>query len=201
LCPRAILLVGGQIATQGPTGEVIANYQQTAALRAQNLRIADRQDRSGSGSVRVTDLVIRNAIDHGGVLTPESPAEILVSYRSAADRPLGRLYVGVEIRDSQDNGAFGLSTAMRNADFLGAPPAGVVCCRLPALSLIPGQYSIGVKLLDQEGRADSVSQALYFDVEQGSGVYWSRSAGSVVMPHEWELQNSPAPQAPTDAAR
>ena len=105
--------------------------------------------------------------------------------------------------DALGNAIFGCATTMSYRDFVDAPPAGALVCRIRKLPLIPGEYTVNLTLKDDKGVADNVDGASRFVVEN-SGMSElmnlpSRRWGNVVVAHEWAWQAGAGAAATTAA--
>src|SRR5205807_2678842 len=59
LCTRAIMLRGGRVANQGKTGDTIQQYLE-ATVAQTRIPLADRKDRTGTGTTRLRSIAITN---------------------------------------------------------------------------------------------------------------------------------------------
>jgi hypothetical protein len=164
----------------------------TTNNKAACINLAERQDRSGSGDVRVVSFQARASDSKGGSPKVGVPAEFIVGYAACGDRPILRLFVAIGVSDDLGTGVFACSTAMTNADFYNIPPRGQIVCQIDDLPLVPGKYSVKLKLSDNHGQADYITDVANFDVldggESGFTGYTSRQwGGSVVVRQKWYL--------------
>jgi lipopolysaccharide transport system ATP-binding protein len=192
LCSRVLLLNAGRIQSSGPAEDVIREYLSMAHAEQRKYTLAERQDRSGNGNVRVVSFQAR-ARDSNGAPRTAAGAEFLVGYAARSEQPITRLYVGIGVTDALGTSVTWFSTAMTNSDFCGIPPKGQIVCQIDWLPLIPGRYRVDIKLIDDRGHADLVRFAASFDVvdggDSGFTAFASGDSGSVVVPHSWFLDS------------
>lgn len=206
LCTRALLLDGGEVAGEGSVEACIQKYLMDSrpAPVSGPMNLAAHPQRSGSGTVRILGFSARPSGGSEGPLGTGSDADLVMYYRARNDAPLLRLAASVGVTDALGNAIFGCATTMSYRDFVDAPPAGAIVCRIKKLPLIPGEYTVNLTLKDDKGVADNVDAASRFVVEN-SGMSElmnlpSRRWGNVVVAHEWAWEASPGAAATTTAA-
>jgi len=192
LCSRAVLLGGGQIEVKGDTNEVIQKY--LAAVpdfeEAGRMKLASRQDRSGSGRVRVVSF---EASAYGGEESrPQtgSDVEFTIGYQAHQQRSIVLLHVAVSVMDIQGSNVFLCSTGMYHSAFHDIPSTGKAICKIKDFPLIPGEYWVNLMLKDDQGLTDSVNKAARLNVIDGglSKILEIPSSkwGPVVVRHDWD---------------
>jgi hypothetical protein len=134
----------------------------------------------------------RTADSKDGPLKVGAPTELIVGYAAREDRSISRLFVAIGVSDDLGTGVFGCSTAMTNTDFYNIPPRGQIVCKIDDLPLFPGKYSVKLKLIDNHGHADFITEVASFEVLDGGNTnyngYPSRQwGGSVVVHQQWYL--------------
>jgi lipopolysaccharide transport system ATP-binding protein len=199
LCSRAFLLKSGRIETAGAVEDVVRAYLMFDGEQTNYPSLEERQDRSGTGSVRAVSLEVRaHDCTNGGPPRTGAPAEFIIGYAVREERPVRKLYAAIGVSDTSGNGLFACSTAMLDADFSGVPSRGQIVCQIDYLPLVPGKYWVRLKLSEYEGQsyyrvADEIRQAASFEVVEGgdsgfSGYVKSWGTHSVVVPHRWALR-------------
>jgi len=202
LCKQTILLSEGQVKGRGLTDQIVEQYHQVIFKNIDETNLADRKDRSGSGNVRAVSFEVRNTAEDEISLSPGASVEFLIGYEGRNEQPISKLYAGISVRDSDDVALFACTTAMTGADFYSVPARGLIRCRVPHFPLVPGRYSVTLKLIDNHGWADYVTQAATFDVVEGRQQVASADwGGSVVVPHEWRLEVPEAQEHPSSLLR
>jgi lipopolysaccharide transport system ATP-binding protein len=189
LCTSAILLAGGKVKIQGSTADVVSHYLNQIQSNART-DLADRTDRAGQGSIRLTEVEVTTANgNEGDAIQSGGPAEIRFRLSRACMGPGIRFTV----YDPQ-----GLPVATFNSNQDGPDDrrdidkrTDTVVCRLPEVLLMPGQYRINVAL-DAEGEMqDHVEGAATFEVQpgvlRGRPIQALAGYGRACIPHAWTL--------------
>jgi hypothetical protein len=151
-CDTVLLLMHGQIKSQGTPDEVIADYERslidvTAARDPAALR---------SGSFHTQTGLILKAVEISGpggnpsqLLRSDEYATLKIVYQAAWPQPIGRL----DIRVLRDDGTLCSAIDARNAANVDQPlkelsGAGVIEVTYDPLQLATGQYTILVQITD-----------------------------------------------------
>ncbi|MGH7380683.1 MAG: ABC transporter ATP-binding protein [Candidatus Methylomirabilales bacterium] len=193
LCSRALLLREGHIQLSGTTDDAIQEYLITTYSDngAPYADLTERQDRFGSGNVRVVTFEARACADRFSPPRTGGDTEFIVGYSAREEQPLLHLYVGITVTDTQGVNLISFSTGMTNSNFRHSAPRGQVICRIKNLPLIPGVYWADVSIKDAQGQADYVSRAARITVIDGGDSGFTdlpkSKWGSVIAPHAWEL--------------
>lgn len=175
LCPQALLLERGRVATVGPTRDVLAHYAEDGGAVPIPGRVVDLSAcvRRGSGDVRVVGLqVASDREDLARAPYATGPLEISLHLDARVPRVVGSL--AVSVTDPTGLRLLHLDTAASARTV--QVPAGISVARLqvPTLPLAPGRYRIGVRLADRvairSSRAtiDQVDGACDLEVRDGS---------------------------------
>jgi lipopolysaccharide transport system ATP-binding protein len=198
LCSRAILLKNGRIDQSGAVEDVVRAYLMVDVDDSYST-LEERQDRAGTGMIRAVsfEATIRNGSKAEPARTG-GPADFIIGYVVHQERPIKKLYASIGVTNSSGVGIFACSTAMLNADFSGIVGEGKVVCQIDYLPLIPGKYSVNIKLAEDQGQSnyvihDEIMHAATFDVvesgDSGFIAYSRVSAGNIIVPHKWMLQH------------
>ncbi len=192
LCSTAVWLYGGSLQSHGTPEQVIEAYLSRVGALGWSSRVvlADRADRSGHGGVRAVGIWLCGSDKQVGIAHTGGETDLVVDYAARQAEPLVKLHVALTISDRHGTPIFSCTTAMGRSNFRDVAPQGRVRCRLDRLPLIPGTYSVSLRLKDdQPGVADQVVGALSFDViNSGAGglVDYPPGMGCVAVPHQWE---------------
>jgi lipopolysaccharide transport system ATP-binding protein len=190
LCRRAYLLDRGLIVAEGAAADVVLQFKESWEAD-EVIPIAEREDRRGDGSVRVTGLRIERA-DGGDAITSSSRIRVVVDYQSEA--PLRTPRFQVTIHDAEYNPVYLLDTDGA-ADMPEVLPArGSVVCVTEPLRLTPGTCGLMVGVHRGPVLADGIEFAGAFDV-QPDGIFDSgrvplRSEAVGLLSHRWMLDVS-----------
>jgi len=193
LCTRGLLLERGQIKSSGMIENVINDYLSHSGDSQPDGNLALRKDRDGDGSVRATGIQIKNLDQNDGLPATGAVTEFLIEYLSQDNKHISKLFVGITISDVYGVNLFTCSTGMKT-DFFNAPTFGKAICHIGYLPLIPGRYSLNIKITCNNNLADFIINAGSFEViDSGKGGFLNYSGlswGSTAVPHEWRLEKN-----------
>ncbi|MER8400121.1 ABC transporter ATP-binding protein [Mesorhizobium sp. M0306] len=179
LCNRAILIDGGTILADGPTGDLVRNYLQTLEARA-STDLSTRTTRTGRGRLRVVGIEVFNKT---GPVASGQPAV----FRLQVDGPRELAQCVITIIDDLGDPVTSFDTMEHSEhDRQGE----VYTVHVESLMLRPGRYRIDVALVaDDRVVEDHVETAAVFDVMPGlldnRPVTAQPGFGSVSFPHRW----------------
>lgn len=165
LCTRAIWLESGQIKLDGPASEVVSSYLASTA-QATVSGIGSREDRSGKGNLRITDLTISD--DAARPPSTGRPANIVFSI--TAKEPVQvqeKLVARFSIRDNMDRIVALLTNESPGQELTFDGSTGEARCTIPKLALMSGEYTADVSLWSNGYLEDKVNRALGFTVMAG----------------------------------
>ncbi|MFN7941320.1 MAG: ABC transporter ATP-binding protein [Thermoanaerobaculia bacterium] len=149
LCPRALLLVEGRIALDGPTGEAVARYLELQ--RADTAAPVPARPGAPAIDRPVTIEACEVVGESGGEPVTGRPMRIEVRYRS--EREVRPVPWGFQIAsaDLMLEVATGVG-ALEEDDLALAAGRGTLACRVPRLPLLAGTYALRVAIADPHGR-------------------------------------------------
>jgi len=194
LCPRAILLMKGQVVADGPSKDVIQGYLGDMQEKAVDAFRADNPHRSGSGDLIFTgarlldenhmqtnDVMAGNSIsiefDYENSGNVQDPSFVFTTYNSDGV-PVTSINNGLQAFSLKDLGS-----------------SGQIRCRIPRCPLPPGRYRIAVSLHSDSRKTDHISNALFFDVSSSCFYKTSNTPHDgfccVMLDHSWELDPKP----------
>jgi lipopolysaccharide transport system ATP-binding protein len=165
LCTRAIWLESGQMKLDGPASEVVSSYLASTA-QATVSGIGSREDRSGKGNLRITDLTIGD--DAGRPPSTGRPATIVFSI--TAKEPVQvqeKIVARFSIRDNMDRIVALLTNESPGQELTFDGSTGEARCTIPKLALMSGEYTADVSLWSNGYLEDKVNRALGFTVMAG----------------------------------
>lgn len=202
LCPRALLLVGGRLAFDGPTVETVSKYmhlfphaERGAVPGVFDLSVGDRSGGEYAGSL-FKRLELRpsagppaDSVRIGEALRLEIDVEGLDEIPDAN--------VHVTVGSSATQCLFRMTCRMRP---LGVAherrPRETIVLDIPALPLTPGEYHLDVGAHVNTTAIDEVRRAAEFTVIPadvfGTGYQFAPKDGQFVVPWEWEVRPSSA---------
>jgi lipopolysaccharide transport system ATP-binding protein len=188
LCQRAYLLDKGQIVRGGPASEVVEHYWSTLRVAAET-SLAERLDRGGDGSVRITALAIEDA-DNRGAVTPSSRLRVTLHYEGEAR--LRQVRFLVTIYDARA-GIFLLDSNAEGNLPAVLPAEGAVTCVTEPINVTPGSCTINAAVLRGGMMADHVEHAAAFEIEAGGFHGWSslpeRNWVLTLRRHAWSVES------------
>jgi lipopolysaccharide transport system ATP-binding protein len=188
LCTRAVLLDGGRVKGIGTTDDIIRQYLDGLVDEAAGIRLGDRDDRLGNGSVRLQAVEIRNAQGQSaGAVQTGDAFHIDFHYTSA--RPLDDMSVAWNVRDELGQPLFRASSYDTNQEHRDFPASGRVRCTVPRLPLVPGRYHATVEIRVHGVVADYLQSAFVLIVEPGDfyGTGRVNAHSPVLLDHTWQL--------------
>jgi lipopolysaccharide transport system ATP-binding protein len=169
LCNKGIYLDKGIMKTAGPVDEVIRAYTFTSAKTIEMVPLKDRNDRSGTGSVRVVDYSVHDA--HGNpIQSVLSGQDIIFRFRILVHLPgLRNLDFGLSMKDSADHSIFVLYSGYQKVYFDYPEPGEYTLeCKISDFPFSKGRYKIGARVLVQNLEADWIHDGVGFiNVESG----------------------------------
>lgn len=190
LCARGILLEGGRVTGDGPSGAIVQQYLRSLETLV-TVPLGERADRRGSGALRFEALTVRNASIGGGLVRSGDDIEVAIRYRSEAP-VLKNVHVDIVIHGALDEELAQLSNTAQRGAFDQVPGRGEVICRVPRLPLEAGAYRITVYSEVDGEIADWVIHAAVMDVEPGDffGTGRANNEGQwhFLIDHNWEVR-------------
>ncbi len=185
LCDRAILLDAGGIRADDRPDTVldfynalVAERENAAVLAPDRLPAPDFGMRSGDRQAVLLEVALFAAERPVKVVRVGEPVRLSIRFRKEAD--VADLTVGFLIRDRLGNDVYGTNSWHLGAKKLREVPVGAaarVDCRIPALNLGPGSYSVTVALHSDithlEDNYDWWDKALVFEVVRGTETFFT----------------------------
>jgi homopolymeric O-antigen transport system ATP-binding protein len=199
LCDRAIMLADGQISAVGKTHEVIEAY--VAGITSEtHLSLRERENRTGTGRVRLTDLRFERAGQPVDALITGADQEIVLTYETLDGQPAPGANFGITVAVSGGSTQMlNMSSETTGALFRNIPARGEVRCRLPRLPLPAGQYYLNAWADFHGETLDMVPLAAEVTVAagdfHGTGRAPPPEQRTVLVDHSWSLNDaSPTPE-------
>jgi lipopolysaccharide transport system ATP-binding protein len=202
LCKRAMLLERGQVKQIGTSRAVVTEYLK-ASDAVVHTPLTDRHDRAGDGRFRFEELRLLDAAGQprGYAVTGEDCYVVLKLVTTERDAALSSpLDVAVVIRDGQGQKLTELTTWFTNASPRRVAEVRQLCCHVPHLPLLAGQYRIDLWCGSGEDTQDEIADAALLCVEPGN--YFrnyedartpsAEKQGCIMIPQRW-LNNGERP--------
>ncbi len=188
LCTRGVLLNGGRVHMVGDTNAVIEEYVQGFFMRGADDTVHNRQDRSGTGKVRMVGIRLLDAQDREAPsIGSGEPCTLEFSYEAAS--PLQNISVAWNLRDERAQFLMRISMQDSGKDYGNFPPHGTLRCAIPRLPLVPGHYRLSSEIQVGGEVADAVEGAFVLTVEGGDfyGTGRVNRHSPVLLDHDWQL--------------
>ncbi|MCA9739182.1 MAG: ABC transporter ATP-binding protein [Gemmatimonadota bacterium] len=191
LCSRAIVLRDGRMVLDGDPDDAVDHYLDQVEESAER-DLADREDRSGRGGVRLTGARVASAAGDGVPVATGGGArfEFDVSERKPG------LALTFTLYDPQGTRITSFDTRVASPEDIHTNGAGgPIRCELDELPLVQGRYRVNVALSVGDEVHDHVEAALVFDVAagvlRGRPITRTGKYGAVAVPHRWHLPGGP----------
>lgn len=190
LCNTAMYLRHGQLVSQGPTDQVVAEYLR-AADGSNGSELASRNDRQGNGAIRFTQLALCDGQGRS-IAAAQTGADLRIDLHfSAGHGPLRNLHVAMGIDDVYGQRILHLSNETTGQIFDVADGSSRVSIHLPRCPLLPGSYGFTLFSTVNGEMADYLLNAGTFHVESGdyfgTGRLPAGDQGSFITDHRFTL--------------
>jgi lipopolysaccharide transport system ATP-binding protein len=196
LCRRVVVLDAGRATFIGAPGEAVAHY--LAGFRAATGALRDRDDRVGSGEMRVVAIELRDA--RGRPLETAASGQdvdICLHYERAPDFRHSNVVAGICVKTHADVPVFLQHNRLTRAEWGSLPRRGAFVCRIPRLPLAPSNYRVTFSLMRDGEYLDAMDDAAELDVTGGdffgSGEVPPATHGSCLVEAEWRLEAGAEP--------
>jgi lipopolysaccharide transport system ATP-binding protein len=190
LCQRTVLLDQGTAVADGSTETILRQYVALNSRDAQ-IRLTDRQDREGTGIVRISSVTLDDS--NGATLNAfrcGEAARLVLHFQNLAGRNLRNVQIDVGIDD-----AAGQRIALLSSNLTSDGPlelqsdVDTIEVRIDRLPLMPGKYTFTLFFAVNGEAADWIQNAGSFDVEAGdffhSGKVLSGVQGRFLIDHQF----------------
>jgi len=194
LCKRAIWLDKGEIQVQGESGEVIDQYNdhvrmqnRTAVSVPNNYQAKDETKNNQQLTAYLSEVTLLNTrFDNAGIALYRTgdKFQVKVMAHKQSSLALEDVHIGVVIKRNDGVQCFGVSTVLDGVSLFtteGSEQLGIVY-EIPELSLLSGQYSLEIWLIDTTSAHiyDSMESCCEFKVRQAN-----TEVGVAYFPHQW----------------
>jgi lipopolysaccharide transport system ATP-binding protein len=190
LCERCLVLHEGRLTWEGPSRSAIEHYIQDLFMAVSPVPLAERQDRQGTGRVRLIDVRLLDL--H---LRPTGSAvsgqRCHLDFYFDAPEPVPNISIAFTVRDERSQYLF--RPCSEDVGFLPerCPQKGILRCSIPRLPLAPGNYRITVEIRVNNSIADYIEGVFVLTVEGGDffGTGRMNCHSPVLLDHLWEIAN------------
>ncbi len=192
LCNKCIFLKFGRISSIGMVREVISKYlSEIHSIKGNPL---DNCSRSGIGSILITSFHIESPDGSRNYnIMSGNPVVFVIGFRSS-DAKLSGVSPGISIHAENDMGLFLQYSYFSGTYFCDLPREGYFRCLIPELPLAPGNYLVGLRVVESRGEADWPKVRFPFTVSTGDFYGTSTieselsSWGRFLVKGEWSVQ-------------
>jgi lipopolysaccharide transport system ATP-binding protein len=195
LCQRAVVLHQGTVRYIGSQTEGITHYITSFSPNLVSLR--NRNDREGSGEVRVVAIEIRD--EQGNILEAVQSGqtiEIYLYFEVYADVKLTKIVAGLLISTQLDFPVFLQHNRLTQDNFGVLPNKGAFVCKIQSLPLAPSIYKIMYSVMPNYGLDETYIDALEDAMElivvegdfYGSGEIPKSIHGVCLVKANWRLE-------------
>jgi lipopolysaccharide transport system ATP-binding protein len=206
LCTRGVVLENGRVLCEGTQSEALHFYANRGE-QAEAASLRERQDRSGTGDVRIVGIELRDT--QGRVLQTAlagDDLDVCLHFENRSGRPFPRLLCVLRVHTEFDSPVFQQHNRLTGQMFGPLPESGVFVCRIRHLPLPASTYRLGFVLTAEPRGGDILDQmtnAARLTVSggdfYGTGEMPHPSAGVCMVSAEWRLEGFPLVSGPAAA--
>src|SRR5690606_24779355 len=198
-CDRCMLIQAGGLGAIGEPSDVIQTYLSSFQTVEEDIPLKERQDREGSGILRVVNYFFETTSGHA-MASPESGQScyLCFEYESHAEAPLDNVHIGVAIGDESGRWLFRVSTEVTNSPFSGITGTGVFKCYFDRWPLVRGTFTTWFRVADGRGIAADPPYGGSCDASGGDfvGTGKADTNSQVYLSHAWLNESrTPSPSA------
>jgi lipopolysaccharide transport system ATP-binding protein len=191
LCQKGIFLSQGQVVFAGTQNEVITQYLANMTIETSSLK--DRQNRKGSGEVRITSIDIKDIEDNLLEVVTSGQTIDIYFYFEADRANISKVIASFQIKTQLDVPVFLQHNRLTQNDFDSLPKKGAFVCRIKRLPLPPAIYQLDYCLLRDGIYLDEITNAVEITVVDGdffgSGEVPPISHGVCLVDGKWRIES------------
>tara|TARA_B100000768_G_C11228303_1_gene353874 strand:- start:14 stop:1165 length:1152 start_codon:yes stop_codon:yes gene_type:complete len=184
LCPKAVLLDKSEIIKLGNSKDVCDSYINQTLDRSDNIELEKREDRGGSGKIRINKLEWTPKLLQTG-----KKAVLTIGYQ--AHGSLEDMNIKISINGS--DGRFLTPLSMHSSNFRpeSMPKNGELTVNIENIPWMKGTYFIDARVIEKGIVCDDLRIASKFQVHGGTyiegGDEFHSSKNGVFIPHVWRI--------------
>jgi lipopolysaccharide transport system ATP-binding protein len=199
LCSRAIYLRRGQFVADGETRDIIHTYLASTRAASQGKHeLADREDRTGNGSLKLTRFHVESASGTElAAVASGMDVDFVLGYECPKGRLSGSVDVGISLQTEHEQLLFVLYSSYVGKLFSDLPLTGEFRCRIPRFPVSAGSYIVGARVLVGGEEADWPQNGIaQLTVEEGD--FWGAGsaglgkAAPILMAGDWMVDAAEA---------
>jgi lipopolysaccharide transport system ATP-binding protein len=158
LCSSAIVVDSGKILYSGPTQTAVSKYlERFEGPRTDSMKIRDRTDRSGNGSMRITDFYV---LDESGSKIEDiqngKTVQLVFEYETKQEEGAGNVEFQFVVSKHSGEQVFQFGTRFIGLKLGRVPRTGKIVCKIKRLPLVPENYRLDAYLVSEAQAADYV---------------------------------------------
>ncbi len=165
LCQKGIYLHQGQIQHQGQINETIQHYIQHFGQQ-KNISLQEREDRRGSGVVRLTHIEVTDTDGHS-LPVVASGQEVVFTLRLNATKEEYDVRVQMEVYNMYGQMCFVANNTVSNHSLPNIRGEHKMQCTISRLPLNAGIYFVNLNIYASNKLADEIINVLELNVEPG----------------------------------
>lgn len=190
LCNSIAWLECGQLRSIGTASSTLEQFARSISTAANSgvVELSDR--RVAKGNPIIQRVILQNSdgmttstIKLGESITLMADFE---NYKFGSDAN-----AVFQVSDAYGSLLFTCSSALHSQVSLQGLSAPRLCCNIPEVNLVPGQYSVSVAIGTSEDYLDRAERALLFEVQiadiYGTGIVPDKRSGIIAIPHFWKV--------------
>ena len=186
LCGHAHMLEAGRLVQSGPTASVVEGYLRQS-ISQEAAPLAQRQDRHGTGRVRILSLAVEPVDRQNEVIRCNDSLMVQIAYEATGGLLHPAFVVG--FYDFSGAAIFRLDSAVAGGLPETLPPIGTVVCTTDPINLSPGQCTVNVAALEAGILADHIVGAATFAVQPSdyfaTGRLFDRQHSILLLRQRW----------------
>ena len=188
LCDRAALIDAGRIVYDGDVSTTVARYNETAC-RMRAVPLEHREDRKGSGVVKLTDCYFTGP-NHERMSILSTGKEICVRIPYKAALGVKNIDIALNFYEHAGNVLMNLNCVDSGGELSSIPEAGEFVCTIPRFPLRQGRYFGNIYCEVNGSVADWIERAFVVDVIDGDyfGTGKLVSQGRFVTANHWNVE-------------
>ncbi len=187
LCSKTVVLNKGVLDFSGETSVGIKNYLKKNLNKIQ-ISLPKREDRTGKGIVKFTDIAFETA-DGTPVELLQSGIDACIRISFKSTRDLANVIFRMQFVTQEGQLLFVCNNFHSSQPFSALPAISSVICTIPNLPLPSGTYYIHLQCVENKEVMDEIEYAIGIDVEKGdffkTGLIPNLKGGLYVN-HRWE---------------
>jgi len=191
ICMTSYLLDQGRIVASGETSQVVSKYLKSRSGRDNYKDLEDREDRSGTGVMRFTQVKLLNQKGESLYMAQTgSHLSIKLNYASKEVSEMPAI-IHLTFFDINDQRLFFCLSRNSHPKVERLSERGSIICHFPKIPLLPGNYHVNLRCKIGEVIADEIQNAFSFDVTIGdffkTGKMNKNLKNGLLVDHYWQF--------------